>query len=876
MNIEVAKLTLVNGKPYHTSSEMDHAEVRGGKLYVMVEVSAPMAEWDHVSRELVARVIETFAISQMDDSDALYEAATDINNYLLARNDILPKNKRIWAGVNAVFIRDNQLFLGQAGPALTYIIRDNLVTRYPNHATRRMPVPLGEQANLPCRLADFTLQPNDLISLTASHLPTQLSESIVHKAMQNETPNEIVSTLIELAGSEDFSAFVLQYEPTPKVASLAASINSNGHPTVPLPFSQTQPEHWAEEGTQSNGSAEEDSPVDGWADQDMAVDESDQRGYQKPYHASASQSAIYATHHTAQAHSEPINKQVSPPPSNSGSPPVAKQTADSTVVGTLKWINWQSLLRQLGIGVLALLSFLLGALGAIVGWLNNWFAPRMSKIVPALDPLAHMLSNGSTRIMQLSLHTFRQLLPGYQARPRRPKRPVRPPAGDGSDFLRVATISIPILLLLIGLTFWFLRADNNNTLINQDDTQTEAEPQQEQPQEMPDFATLVGDAQRRIIESPAVDQEIARKLLNEATGWLDQAQSLAVDETQRAQVLQLQQQAQLLLDQLDHVQRPSTMVIATLNPGSQPKKLLYGSNTLFVWEGDAIYRLDPNQRSTTPLQADSPLLKAQQPLPSSDSLVGNPKALTWVPVAGVRPYDALLLLTTDGQLIEYEPTLSQINTLPVSTFDIEVQASEGYHGNLYLLDRVQRQIWKYIPDQLGGYTNEALPWIAMTEQQNIGRPIDLAIDGAIFLLDESGQVRRFQRGELNSTFALDPVEPALMQAVAITKVPPKASDLFVADNERVIQFNSNGGLITQYRSPLGEGNSWGQIHDIAIHPESNALYVLGDNGIYFLDLNNPQPALAPQGSEESEGAQEVAPEEDLIQENEVPEEGTGN
>lgn len=910
MNIQTAKLSLVNGRPYSSPSEMNQASVRDGMLYIIVEVSAPIAEWDQVTRELVARIIETVRMSQMDDTDALHEAATDINHYLMACNEMLPKKRRIWAGVNMLFIRDNQLFLAQAGPALTYIVRDNLVTSYPQYSHRQMPIPLGGDADINYGWAHFTLQPNDILSLTGSHLPTLAEEAIIHEAMRGENPDEVVSALVEVAGREDFSAFVLQYEPSPRLV-----------PTEPLSLAEASQDKWAEElaqaNTQANAqatapSATEDIPaLDTWheeANQEPSARRGEEATYKnlaEPAFAGQPDPAVAVTAPAGAAYRsmpppspsadsafraspphyrEPMNRpphsdrEVFEEPERSGSPTTPMPADDGSAIDSSNSMNWQAWLRQLGIWLLAALSGLLAGLSGVIGWVNKRVVPRVTNTAPAFDKLAHTLWNGTTGFLHTTGQMLRQLLPGYQARQPRSTPPVSAPAGDGSDFLRMLTITAPILLLLMGLLLWSFQGEatvesgsENNNIVEaasqaESDSESDSEPQnvsdtqsQSTPEDDQNFLTLLGESERTIREAESVEKPLARRLLGQATEKLKQAETLAKDDTKREQLVQVQQQAVGLLDQLDNVQRPPLITMATLNSESLPTSMVYGSNDLFVLVGNAAYHLGANHPLGSPLEANTPFLAAQQSLQGGAIVVGTPKTLTWVPVADTRPHNALLILTTEGQLIEYEPISREVKLLESTNLITDINASEGYYGNLYLLDRNQRQILKYVPNQYGQYTSEPVGWITMMAQENIGQAIDLAIDGYIFLLEENGQVKRLQKGEWSNDFWLPTVEPPLTQPVAIAKVAPESTDLFVADRERIIRVSSKGELIVQYRPPFGEANDWGEIRDIAINPENTQLYILSNKGVYFIDISPPEaapPATENQGTQENQQTQE--------------------
>ena len=101
------------------------------------------------------------------------------------------------------------------------------------------------------------------------------------------------------------------------------------------------------------------------------------------------------------------------------------------------------------------------------------------------------------------------------------------------------------------------------------------------------------------------------------------------------------------------------------------------------------------------------------------------------------------LLTRSGGMLEW----SRGNGVEsVSTEDQTWRGAadmETYGKFLYFLDPRQSQIWRYERRTGGGYSS-AEAWLA--EPADLGQTISMAIDGAIFLLDTNGQIRKFYRG----------------------------------------------------------------------------------------------------------------------------------
>lgn len=710
MNIEVATLSVMDGQEIESPAEMGQAALRQGRLYVMVEVSAPRADWDEISRDLVDRVISCVMVSRNLAATALQEAVADLNEYLCEQNKQLARDKKVWASLNAVLIQDNTLVLAQAGPALTYFVRRGSIQRYP--AYLQQTIPLGAQPDLPCEIIDLMLEPNDIICLSAYHLPTLATDATIYQAMLGKSAHNLVHNLAILTDKQEFSAYVLQYEP--KAAGFSDVPNRND---TTLISSQTK------------------------------ADSTDPASLVNPRSQSSSQFL---------------------------------QAAKSRVVTSYSQFSWPSWLSRLQIGLRHAYSWLLICLLLLLGLLNHLFAWWRT-------------------------HTAAQ-----------PTKKTTFPAGDGSNLVRLITIIGTIFLLVIPVGWWLMQPDVPEESVASPASAFESEPQNV-------VATLMADAREKIAQAEGADEGLARDDLSRANESLNQALALASNPEQTAQVRALQNEMHLKLDRLDNVIRPPVIMLARLI-NRRPTTLLYGSRALFVLEKNVIYRLEADNPSANPLQS---------PFSVPQASLDSPKALTWVPAGGARPHDGLLLITTEGQMFSVELNSGQRELLALPTLTTNIDASAGYKGNLYLLDRTQQQIWKYLPNQRGEYPAAPVPWLTTAGQEKIAHPIDMAIDGYIFLLDQSGQVNRFANGQMTS-FSLDRVTPPLTQPVAIAKVPPETSHLFVADHERIIQFDDQGRLMAQYRPPL-ESN-WGQIHDLAVNEEGNALYVLGSNGVYLIQI----------------------------------------
>lgn len=935
MTPHVAKLSIVDGQRRQNPPEMGQLSVRRGILYVLAEVSAPLDEWDNASREIVTCALDTFVTSKLGETNALQAVAEAVNNHLIARNRTLPKEDRIWAGLNVAFVRDEELFLAQAGPALTYIARGASVTRYPKdlqalqEPRKGALPPLGDQPTVKARLARFTLEQGDLIALTASHLPTLASEAKVTQAVRHESPDRVLSDLLALSRGEDFSALVLHHQP-----HLPTAPSGDSRPVVKT----TEGDEWIEEewnewDDDEWNESEEEEGEDAWTpttstptptpDKRAPVSTSPpdpksepKKSARAPKKEPPAAPDKRATSQTAQP-SEPTAPRIVPgkpstpaarptgesrtttPPvtpdrtaSNRGTPqptsakpptpsepprreskPRTPSTASSTaktssaratpevVPGTARpvdpkpkkessrvaapiavplnqhhtneprggmaqAIEQQPFLRRLSIWLLAAASWLLALLSRVVGGAQR-LAPRAGAASPTLDKLTHDLWEGLHRFSHATKRVLRQVLPGNHPDPTPPPRTVMSPPGDGSSFLRMLALMIPLFVLLFALLAGQLLPDGGSTR----GVGSSAPPAASSG----NYSALVQQAQDLIAQAANVDEATAQGLLQQALALLDNAALLATDPADAERVAALRLQANSLLDRAGTIQRPATTRLVALDADSQATDLAPGAGTLFVVERTraSVYRLLPDQPPAGTLQTVSPLLSAQQRLVEG-VIVGTPQWLSWVPAGGGRQHDGLLMLTAEGQMFDFDPSSGVLRQVTFPTLTSQIVAADGYGGNLYLLDPGNRQIWKYEPDASGEYPSAPIPWLNPTGQGQVGSALDIAIDGYIFLLEQSGEVRRFQVGEQKAGFALDPVTPPLSQPVALAKLPPEATDMFIADAQRVVRFDQNGRFLVEYRAPLG--NEWGTLRDIALNETGEILYLLSDTGIYWVDI----------------------------------------
>ncbi|HEX8683127.1 MAG TPA: hypothetical protein VF707_12485 [Ardenticatenaceae bacterium] len=902
IELKLARISLVDGERRENPVEIGQAALRGGTLYVLAEVSAPTEAWDDACQQIIEKAISAFRSSKQSETSALQAAAHSVNAYLLDKNKALPRSEHIWAGMNLAFIKDEDLYLAQAGPALTYIARGDSVTRFPKSfselQTNRMEAltPLGERLEIRCRLAHFQLQPDDQITLAASHLPTMGAESRVADAVRGASAEEVVAALHGIARNNDFSALTIQYSGVPPLAATPASAPQAAPAASEMDEwdeeeeVEDEPDVWDEEELDEDDELEDD----GWEDvldvepvpppappvrepeprpvmvEPAARQEPPRRAPEPPPEPEPELEPVIVKKPPRRAETprevEPTPVAATPPPisrpsrsatpppegvvenptprptSNGATRPSAKQVvAPAPVMSRAELfedddtggeaqarpgVDWQAIARKAGDWVLGAIVALLGAAAAFLAWLQRAIAPRLAASGPVWDRIAHAWRRLMYYGWYIMARVGRQVLPGDRTAPPPRHDAVPPPPGDGSGFLKLAVFILPLLVIVAAVTVGALWGGGSEAAA--------------ESVQVSEYQSLLVRARELLFQAQSVDETTAQTLVGQANQLLDQAEPLEPTQGTPGQVAALRQEAQNLMNQAGTAAGTSVTLLAALASDMEALSLVEGGGSLFALEGsrDSVYRVLVNPQSPVALVDIAPLLTAQQRL-SDGAVAGTPQRIVWVPAGSGRQNNGLLVLT-EQSLFDYDPASNAIRSLPFSVVQGEIRDAEGYGGNLYLLDRANRQVWKYVPDGAGQYSTPPVPWMNEAGQGQMGAPIDMAVDGYIYLLDESGEITRFQVGERKSGFALDPVNPPLSAPVAMAKVPPETTDIFVADAQRVLRFDQNGRFLTEYRPPM----SGGTIRDIAVDEKNETLYILTTTGIYMIDVRATAPVQA--------------------------------
>ncbi|MDQ7029112.1 MAG: hypothetical protein Q9O62_04715 [Ardenticatenia bacterium] len=796
----MVELSLVDGERRAAPPEMAWADTPHGTLFVLVELSAPADMWDDVSSLLVDVAVEAVTLAKGSVTAALHEAAQRVNRALLIENERLPPEDQIWAGLNLACQQGETLFLAQAGPALTYIARGARVTRFPKALddlqaeTQASAAPLGDDRRVHVRLARFTLKPGDLIVLSASHLPSLASESAIHAALTRGDVGDTVEALASLVEGQDYSALALQVGTEaagPRVAEDVVTVLPEVSRTSPTPVQPPVAPKLRSEPAQA----------------DMSRPRTSAPSRPRPRPQGAPRRPA------APAWRETVSRLRRPLPSAHWGRTTLSRLRPLLGVGV------SSMRHVIAWGMWGLIWVVRLVEGGIEVY-RRYLVPAWRRVVPWLDALAIEIVVLGRALVRRLIAVVRHTLPGTHAdQPSRlPPKPRPQPSPEGHTFYPLVALVFPLLLIAVAVGLYW-RADRTDVAR---------------------FEELVTAVRAEMAQVEQADPQAAGVLLLSMAEKVAQAEALRPGSEE---VSRLREQLRQLEARLGRIRRVRATQVAPFSTGADPAELVYADGVLYVLDlaSGALFRATPDDGETLPLNERAPL--AAPGLPVSGRIL----FITWMPPGGTRGYPALVALA-EGGAFEFAPerVAQPLRRLNFVSLTGELMDVGHYNGNLYVLDRTENQIWKYIPDTTGGYGDPPIPWMKADTQAAVQDPIRLAIDGDIYVLEADGDVIKMTVGE-QRPFELETPVPPLSAPVALF-TDEQAPDvplryLYVAEADRVLVFDKQGQLVVQFWPE--EGQPWGEIRDLTADEPNGTLYLLTTTGIWRVAMTVQQEHTGP-------------------------------
>ena len=194
--------------------------------------------------------------------------------------------------------------------------------------------------------------------------------------------------------------------------------------------------------------------------------------------------------------------------------------------------------------------------------------------------------------------------------------------------------------------------------------------------------------------------------------------------------------------------------------------------------------------------------------------------------AAPKENDYGLLLYNKDKLAKFDPKDNSVSAIDMSQInaDVNIAAMLIYNRRLYTLDPGHNQIYKYDAIKTGfGRGNE---WVK-TSEMDLSGAISMTIDGDVFVLKQTGEILKFNAGNVQP-FTAQGVEPPLVSADRIWTYTD-LQYLYVLDgaNKRLVILFKDGRVKQQITA-----KEWVRPTSMIVDEPNNTAYIFDNNKLY--------------------------------------------
>jgi len=315
------------------------------------------------------------------------------------------------------------------------------------------------------------------------------------------------------------------------------------------------------------------------------------------------------------------------------------------------------------------------------------------------------------------------------------------------------------------------------------------------------------------------------------------------------EALSLREKAQASIDQFDNITRLHPIEVYDFGSKSATTQLE------LVVQGQAAYVLDSesgwvakvalasNGNSDEDDGSKSLVVSTGRNVISGDGgSVGDLTDCAWVAAERERRSAGLVVLEAQGFLVNYDPAWgAQQGTPHLTRFRLPTTGSsesrsfdaiESFEGRIYVLDTASNQIWRYKPSG-DTYPDPPEAYLGTSQGITLTNAIDMAIDGNIYVLQQSGEILKFLGGQ-RQQFAVRDLAGGLSQSVALAIDQESGSGrVYVADrgNQRIVVLEPDGLFKRQFR----DDEVFAGLQDLVVDEGSQRLYILSWGRLFIAD-----------------------------------------
>ncbi len=149
------------------------------------------------------------------------------------------------------------------------------------------------------------------------------------------------------------------------------------------------------------------------------------------------------------------------------------------------------------------------------------------------------------------------------------------------------------------------------------------------------------------------------------------------------------------------------------------------------------------------------------------------------------------------------------------------------------MEQEHGRILRYLPT---GRTYNLAPtdYLGVESRIDLTDPVDLAIDGAVFVLRSDGAVLKFAAGEIQP-FSQSGLDIPLSRPTAIHAAGER---VYVADPKarRIVVFRDSGESVGELRAPRDEEEAFAGLRSVFVDPEASLLFIVSGQRLYTASL----------------------------------------
>jgi hypothetical protein len=190
-----------------------------GNLYIVLEIAGPASGRDLIARQLTEIMRRAYYGWKGSVTAGLQQAIREANELLLEENrNSLPGERRM-AGVSCVVLRDDDLYIAQAGPAAVYMLSQGKITRFPEESPWLDGLPpeemdaaaLGERREVRVDLFHSPVSEGDTILLADSELARWIIPDLWPEILARIPLEAVLRELLARVEGLDLTALVLRF-----------------------------------------------------------------------------------------------------------------------------------------------------------------------------------------------------------------------------------------------------------------------------------------------------------------------------------------------------------------------------------------------------------------------------------------------------------------------------------------------------------------------------------------------------------------------------------------------------------------------------------------------------------------------------------------